>query len=197
MGWGGEGHWLWKLWKKHNRARDPWGYFLGSADQLLAFECIMANTRKDDVVVHVTDPLRNTVKPHLLGVILPDFTEWALPYVLVEDDGHVVGDWSGMQRVTHTTSLQPWEHRLLQHPARKPLFKKQKYDFKATVGMYRTIDLPLRQDTYSCLDSLGFLKGDFCTPILVYVASLVHEVDRCPGTLGVCAPVHVHVGDDV
>ena len=33
------------------------------------------------------DPLGNVVKPHLLGVILPDFTQWALPYVLVEDDG--------------------------------------------------------------------------------------------------------------
>ena len=38
------------------------------------------------------------MKPRLLGVILPDFTEWALPYVLVEDDGQEdrgQGDWGG------------------------------------------------------------------------------------------------------
>ena len=53
----------------------------------------MAKTRKDDVAVHVKDSLGNNLKPQLLGVILLDFTEWALPYVLVEDDGQLVGDW--------------------------------------------------------------------------------------------------------
>ena len=81
------GHWLWKPWKRHKRARDPWGYSPGSVDQLLGFERIMAITRKDEVSVLVKDPLGNIVKPRLLGVILPDFTEWALPYVPVEDDG--------------------------------------------------------------------------------------------------------------
>ena len=47
----------------------------------------MANTRKDEVSVRVKDPVGNVVNPRLLVVILPDFTEWALPYVLVEDDG--------------------------------------------------------------------------------------------------------------
>ena len=47
----------------------------------------MANTRKDEVSVYVKDALGNIVKPRLLGVILPNFTKWALPYVLVEDDG--------------------------------------------------------------------------------------------------------------
>ena len=102
-----------------------------------------------------------------------------------------------MESVTHTTDLQPWVHRLLQHLAGKALFKKQKYEFKDTVGRYRTIDLPLWQDAYSGLDSLGFLKGDSCTPVGVYVPSLLHGVDHCPGTFGVCAPVQVHVGDDV
>ena len=52
----------------------------------------MANTRKYDVVVHVRDLLGDMVKPHFLGVILPDFTDWALPSVLVEDDRQVFGD---------------------------------------------------------------------------------------------------------
>ena len=59
---------------------------------LLDLERIMANTRKDEVSVRVKDPLGNIVKPRLLGVILPDFTEWALPYVPVEDDGQESGD---------------------------------------------------------------------------------------------------------
>ena len=79
------GHWLWKPWKRHKRARDPWGYSPGSADQLLDFKRIMA-TRKDELSVRVKDPPGNIAKARLLGVILPDFTEWALPYVLVEDD---------------------------------------------------------------------------------------------------------------
>ena len=53
------GHWLWKPWKRHKRARDPWGYSPGSADQLLDFERIRANTRKDEVSVCVKDPLGN------------------------------------------------------------------------------------------------------------------------------------------
>ena len=132
------GHWLWKPWKKHKRARDPWRYSPRSADQPLNHERIMANTRKDDLAVHVKDPLGNVVKPHLLGVILSDFTEWALPYVLVEDDGQFVGAWGGLVRVTHTTNLEPWDQRLLRHLVRKPLFHKRKYQLKDTVGMYRT-----------------------------------------------------------
>ena len=69
------GHWLWKPWKRHKRARDPWGYAPGSADQLLDFERIMANTRKDVVSVRVKDAQANVVKPRLPGVILRDFTQ--------------------------------------------------------------------------------------------------------------------------
>ena len=156
----------------------------------------MANNGKSEVAVHVRDPLGNIVTPIPLGVTLPDFTEWALPYVLVEDDGQVVGDWGGLERVAHTTCLQPWEVRLVQHLVAKPLQPKQKYNDKDTVGSYRTIDLPLWQDAYSCLDSVGFLKGDFCTLLGVYVASLMDGVDHCLRTLGVCAPVPVHVGVD-
>ena len=99
------GQWLRKPWKRHKRARDPWEYAPGSANQLLDFERIMANTRKDEVSVRVKDALGNIVKPRLLGIILPDFTEWALPYVLVEDDGQDSGDRGGLVRATHTSKL--------------------------------------------------------------------------------------------
>ena len=112
-------------------------------------------------------------------------------------DGQLVGDCGGLDWVTHTTDLKPLEARLVQHLLGKPLFKKHKYEFKDTVGLYRTIDLPLWQDAYSCLDWLRFLKGDFCTPLGVYVASLLHWVDHCLGSLGLCAPVGIHVADDV
>ena len=72
----------------------------------------------------------------------------------------------------------------MQHVLGKPLFKKQKYDLKDTVGLYRTIDLPLWQDAYSCLDSLGFLKGKFCTPLGVYAASLLQGLTTALGPLG-------------
>ena len=192
---GGVGHWLWKPWRRHKRARDPWGYSPGSADQLLDFERIMANTRKDEVSVSVRDARWNIVKPRLMGVILRDFTEWALPYVLVEDDGQEnggQGDWEGLVRVTHTSKLDLWEQRLVHHLVGKPLFYKQKYHNKDIVGMYRTIHLPLPHDAYTCLDSRPAVCADFRTPIGVYVASLLHGVHRCPGTLGVFAPILVH-----
>ena len=54
--------------------------------------------------------------PAFRAVILPDFTEWALPYVLVEDDGQEdrgEGDWGGLVRVTHTSKLDLWEQGLV------------------------------------------------------------------------------------
>ena len=81
-------------------------------------------------------------------------------------------------------------------PGGQVLQAKQKCTDKDTVRSYRSIDLPMWQDTYSCQDSVGFLKGDFCTPLGVYVASLLYGVDNCLGTLGVCAPVPVHAGVD-
>ena len=91
------GHWLRKPSKKGKRARDPWGYAPGHADELLDFERIMANTRSKEVAVHARDPLGNIVTPIPLGVTVRDFTQLALPYVLVEDDrmlGPGVG-WKG------------------------------------------------------------------------------------------------------
>ena len=103
-----------------------------------------------------------------------------------------MGDWGGLVRVIHTTNLDPWEQRLIQHLAGKTLFHKQKYQNKDKIGTYRTIDLPFWQDAYNCHNLVRFLRGDFCTPVWVYVASLIHGDDSCPGTLGVCAPVQVH-----
>ena len=40
--------------------------------------------------MQVKDPLGNIVTPKSLGVTLLDFTEWVLPYVLVEGDGQDV-----------------------------------------------------------------------------------------------------------
>ena len=92
LGGGVVGHWLWKPWTKGKRARDPWGYAPGHADELLDFERIMANTRGKEVVVQVKDPPLNIVTPISLGVTLLDFTEWAVPHVLVGDAGQDVGD---------------------------------------------------------------------------------------------------------
>ena len=95
-------------------------------------------------------------------------------------------------RVTHTSKLDVWEQRLVQHLVGRPLFYKQKYSNKETLGAYRTIHPPLWQDAYACLDSPPFLCAEFRTPIGVYVASLLHGVHPCPGDLGVCAPLPVH-----
>ena len=84
----------------------------------------------------------------------------------------------------------------MQHLVAKPLQGKQKYNDGNRAGSYRTIDLPLWRDAYSCLDSVGFLQRDFCSPHGLYAASLLHGVEHCLGTLGVCAPVPVHVGVD-
>ena len=46
-------------------------------------------------------------------------------------------------RVIHTSKLDVWEQRLVQHLVGRPLFYKQKYSNKETVGVYRTIHLLL------------------------------------------------------
>ena len=90
-------------------------------------------------------------------------------------------------RVTHTSKLDLWEQRLVQHLVGKPLFHKQKYHNKDTVGTYRTIHLPLWLDAYTCLDSLPFLCAEFRTPIGVYgrPCSMV-----CTAALGPSGCVH-------
>ena len=39
------GQWLWKPWRKHAKAFDPWGFSPPQSDQLLDWERIMANKR--------------------------------------------------------------------------------------------------------------------------------------------------------
>ena len=45
------------------------------------------------------------VEPIQLGVTLPDFTEWALPYILIKDEDTDWAMWhgiEGLERVCHT-----------------------------------------------------------------------------------------------
>ena len=154
-----------------------WGNAAGHADQLLDWERIMANTRSKAPPVQVRDPLGNIVTPPTLEATLPDFNEWALPYVLVQDDGKDVGNWGGFERAAHTRELAQWEGRLVQHFVYKPLQAKHGYSHGHKAGWCRTIDLGVWRDAYNYLDSLGFLKGDFCSPLGMYMASLLHGVD--------------------
>ena len=156
----------------------------------------MANTRNKALAVRVRDPLGNIVTPSPLGVTLPNFTERALPYVLVEDDGQDVGNWGGLEKVAHTSERAPWDGRLVQHLVSKPLQAKQGYSQGGRARWYRTIHPAIWRDVYNCLDSLGFMKGDFCSPLGVYLASLLHAAGQCFGILGVCTPVPVHMGVD-
>ena len=156
----------------------------------------MANTQKKEVPMQVRDPLGNIVAPMSLGVTLRDFTELAMAYVLAEDDGQNVGDCSGLERVAHTTQLAPRPVKVVQHLVTKPSRGKQKCTDVDRARCYRTINLPLWRDAHSCLDSLGFLKGDFCSPLGVHVASLLHGVEQCLGNPGVCAAMPPHVGVD-
>ena len=91
------GHWLWKPWKTSKRASDPWGFSPGHSDHWLGWVCVMANTRKDALAVHLRDVHGNADTSRPLGVTLLHFTEWALPYVRLEDDGQDVWEvgWVG------------------------------------------------------------------------------------------------------
>ena len=47
-----------------------------------------------------------------LDVTLLDLTEWASPYVLLEDDEEDVGNLGGLIRVGHTRDLAQWREDL-------------------------------------------------------------------------------------
>ena len=76
------GQWLWKPWKKHAKALDPWGSPPPQSDQLLDWERIMANKRVGTLEMRLRLET-GEVEPIHLRVTLPDFTEWALPYILI------------------------------------------------------------------------------------------------------------------
>ena len=61
----------------------------------------------------------------------------------------------------------------MQHLVHNPLQAKEGYSHGDRVRGYRIIDLGVWRDVYNCLDSLGFLKGDFYSPLGLYVVSLL------------------------
>ena len=140
------------------------------------------------------------VEPIHLGVTLPDFTEWALPYILIRDEDTDWAGWhdiKGLERVCHTQDLADDEQRLVQFLLTKPFRNAQTYCTPPPPprsAAYRTVSLPVWHDAYRHVDMVGFLGDDFCTPLGVYVASLLHGVRECLGGGDVCAPHAVHRG---
>ena len=63
------------------------------------------------------------VEPKHLGVTLPDFTEWALPHILIRDEDTAWAGWheiEGLERVCHTQDLADHEQRPVQFLLTKP-----------------------------------------------------------------------------
>ena len=190
------GQWLWKPWRKHAKALDPWGFSPPQSAQLLDWERIMANKRVGTLEMRVRLEVGD-VEPNHLGVTLPDFTEWALPYILLRDEDTGWAGWhdiEGLERVCHTQDLADHEQRPVQFLLTKPFREAQTYSQPPRSSGYRTVSLPVWQDAYKHVDMVGFLGDDFCTPLGVYVASLLHGVRECEGGRDVCAPHAVHRG---
>ena len=89
--------------------------------------------------MHVRNLQGNIVTPMPLGVTLPDFTEWALPFLLVEDDGQDVGNPCGLVKVGHTREVAQWEGRPVQQLMHKLLQMKQLYLRGDKVGMTESL----------------------------------------------------------
>ena len=156
----------------------------------------MCNRRSITLEMQLQISTRNVTPLHL-GVTLPDFTEWALPYILIKDEdtkGESWRDIEGLERVCHTNQLEEWEKRPVQFSFHKPLQHAQMYVQAPWSAAYRTMDLRVWHDAYTQLENVHFLRDDFCTPLGVYVASLLHGVRECAGGADVCAPQAVHHG---
>ena len=124
------------------------------------------------------------VEPKHLGVTLPDSTKWALPYILIRDEDTDWAGWHdihGLERVCHTQDLADHEQRPVQFLLTKPFREAQTYPDPPRSSGYRTVSLPVWQDADKHVDTVGFLCDDFCTPLGVYVASLLHGVRECEG----------------
>ena len=70
------------------------------------------------------------VEPIHLGVTLPDFGEWALPYILIEDEDTDWAGWhkiEGLKRVCHTQELPDHAQRPVHFLLPKTLQKAQTY----------------------------------------------------------------------
>ena len=187
-GLGVVGQWLWKPWRKHAKALDPWGFSAPQSDQLLDWERIMANKRVGTLEMRVRLEVGD-VEPKHLGVTLPDFTEWALPYILIRDEDTDWAGWhdiDGLERVCHTQDLADHEQRPVQFLVTKPFRDAQTYPDPPRSSGYRTVSLPVWQNAYKHVDTVGFLGDDFCTPLGVYVASLLHGVRECEGGCPTC-----------
>ena len=99
------------------------------SDQLLHWERIMANKRVGTLEMRVRLEAGG-VEPKHLGVTLPDFTEWALPYILLRDEDTGWAGWhdiEGLQRVCHTQDLADHEQRPVQFLLTKPFREAQTY----------------------------------------------------------------------
>ena len=156
----------------------------------------MANKRVGTLEMRLRLETRE-VEPIHLGVTLPDVTEWALRCILIKDDDTNWAAWheiDGLERVCHTDDLPDSTKRLVQFVITKPLQKAQTYPSVPQVAAYRTVSLPVWQHAYNLLDTVGFPEDDFCTPLGVYVASMVHGVRECGGGDDVYAPHAVHHG---
>ena len=124
------------------------------------------------------------VEPIHLGVTLPDFTEWALPYILIKDEDTDRAGWheiEGLERVCHKQESPEHAQRPVQLLLTKRLQKAQTYPNPPRSAAYHTVPVSVWQDAYRHLDTVGFLEDDFCTPLGVYVACLLHGVRECAG----------------
>ena len=107
----------------------PWGFSPPLSDQLLDWERIIANKRVGTLEMRVRLEAGD-VKPKHLGVTLPDFTEWALPYILLRDEDTGWAGWhdiEGLERVCHTQDLADHEQRPVQFLLTKPFCEAQTY----------------------------------------------------------------------
>ena len=81
------------------------------------------------------------VEPKHLGVTLPDFTEWALPYILIRDEDTAWAGWhdiEGLERVCHTQDLADHEQRPVQFLLTKPFRNAQSYPTPPPPGQLPT-----------------------------------------------------------
>ena len=99
------------------------------SDQLLDWERIMANKRVGTLEMRLRLQ-SGEVEPKHLGVTLPDFTEWALPYILIRDEDTYWAGWhdiEGLERVCHTQDLADHEQRPVQFLLTKAFRNAQTY----------------------------------------------------------------------
>ena len=151
----------------------------------------MANKRADTLEMRMRLET-GEVNPMHLRVTLSDFTDWALLYILIKDEDTNWAVWHEVERVArvcHTDEFQDFQKRLVQFMITQPLQKAQTYPSPPRSAAYCTVSLPVWQDAYRLLDTVGFLEDDLCTPLGVYVTFLVHGVRECEGGGGpMCVP---------